>query len=137
MVCSTGEIIATSANQILPLKFHRDTKMLYYIHQTHLFSCSAEGGGELGTRLMNCYANRSIRPAYSSYVKSHFKMHLKHGFFWHSLATVWCDEVNLELGTLQVRLIELYVHTYFVNKPIVTEDMTSNFMALFVGIGGS
>ena len=64
-------------------------------------------------------------------------MHLKHGFFWQLLGTVWCDEVNLELGTLQVRLIELYVHTYFVNKPIVTEDMTSNFMALFVGIGGS
>ena len=90
-----------------------------------------------GTRLMNCYAKRSIRPAYPSYVKSHFKMHPKHGFFWHSLGTVWCDEVNLELGTLQTRLIELYVHTYFVKKAIVTEDMTSNFMALFVGIGSS
>ena len=29
--CSTGEIIATSANQIVPLKFRGPTKMLYYI----------------------------------------------------------------------------------------------------------
>ena len=41
---STGEIIATSANQIVPPKFRGPKKMLYYIHQTHLSSCSAEGG---------------------------------------------------------------------------------------------
>ena len=41
---STGEIIATSANQIVPLKFRGPTKMLYYIHQTLLSSCSVEGG---------------------------------------------------------------------------------------------
>ena len=29
---SPGEIIATSANQIVPPKFHGGTKMLYYIH---------------------------------------------------------------------------------------------------------
>ena len=34
---STGEIVATSANQIVPLKFHRGTK-LYYIQQTPLSS---------------------------------------------------------------------------------------------------
>ena len=48
MVCgkeaSTGEIIATSANQIVPPKFRGPTKMLYYIHQTPLSSCSVEGG---------------------------------------------------------------------------------------------
>ena len=31
---STGEIIATSANQIVPPKFLGPTKILYYIHQT-------------------------------------------------------------------------------------------------------
>ena len=31
---STSEIIATSANQIVPPKFHGPTKMLYYIPQT-------------------------------------------------------------------------------------------------------
>ena len=31
---STGEIVATSGNQIVPLKFHRGTK-LYYIHHSH------------------------------------------------------------------------------------------------------
>ena len=41
---STGEIIATSANQIVPPKFRGPTKMLYYIHQTPLSSCSVEGG---------------------------------------------------------------------------------------------
>ena len=41
---STGEIIATSANQILPQKFLGGTKMLYYIHQTPLSSWSVEGG---------------------------------------------------------------------------------------------
>ena len=41
---STGWIIATSANQIVPSKFRRPTKMLYYIHQTPLSSCSVEGG---------------------------------------------------------------------------------------------
>ena len=41
---STREIIATSCNQIVPPKFHGPTKMLYYIHQTPLSSCSAEGG---------------------------------------------------------------------------------------------
>ena len=40
---STGEIIATSANQIVPPKFRGPTKM-YYIHQTPLSSCSVEGG---------------------------------------------------------------------------------------------
>ena len=29
---STGEIIATSANQIVPLEFLEGTIMLYYIH---------------------------------------------------------------------------------------------------------
>ena len=38
---STG---ATSANQIVPPKFRGPTKMLYYIHQTPLSSCSVEGG---------------------------------------------------------------------------------------------
>ena len=41
---NTGEIIATSANQIVPPKFLGPTKMLYYIHQTPLSSCSVEGG---------------------------------------------------------------------------------------------
>ena len=41
---STGEIIATSANQIVLPKFCGPTKMLYYIHQTPLSSCSVEGG---------------------------------------------------------------------------------------------
>ena len=44
---STGEIIATSASQtVLPKfrKFRGPTKMLYYIHQTPLSSCSVEGG---------------------------------------------------------------------------------------------
>ena len=40
---STGEIIATSANQIVPLKFCGPIKM-YYIHQTPFSSCSVEGG---------------------------------------------------------------------------------------------
>ena len=40
----TGEIIATSANQIVPPKFRGPTKILYYIHQTPLSSCSVEGG---------------------------------------------------------------------------------------------
>ena len=35
---------ATSANQIVPPRFHGPTKMLYYIHQTPLSSCSVEGG---------------------------------------------------------------------------------------------
>ena len=40
---STGEVIATSTNQIVLqkfLKFRGPTKMLYYIHQTPLSSCS-------------------------------------------------------------------------------------------------
>ena len=41
---STGGIIATSANQIVLPKFRGPTKMLYYIHQTPLSSCSVEGG---------------------------------------------------------------------------------------------
>ena len=41
---STGEIIATSANQIFLPKFGRTTKMLYYIHQTPLSYCSVEEG---------------------------------------------------------------------------------------------
>ena len=41
---TTGEIIATSANQIVPPKFCGPTTMLNYIHQTPLFSCSVEGG---------------------------------------------------------------------------------------------
>ena len=40
---STGDIIATSANQIVPPKFRRGTKMLYYIHQTPLSSWRVEG----------------------------------------------------------------------------------------------
>ena len=46
---STGEIIATSANQIVPLKFCGPTKMLYYIHQTPVPLAVLKGG--LGTRL--------------------------------------------------------------------------------------
>ena len=46
---STGEMIATSANQIVPLKFCGGTKMLYYIHQTP-FSLGVLKG-VLGTRL--------------------------------------------------------------------------------------
>ena len=41
---STGGIIATSVNQIVPPKFRGPTKMLYYIHQTLLSFCSVEGG---------------------------------------------------------------------------------------------
>ena len=48
MVCgkeaSTGEIIAKSANQIVPPKFRGGTKILYYIHQTPLSSWRVEGG---------------------------------------------------------------------------------------------
>ena len=48
MVCgkdaSTGEIIAESANQIVPPKFRGGTKMLYYIHQLPLSSWRVEGG---------------------------------------------------------------------------------------------
>ena len=57
MVCGKeaqySEIIATSANQIVPPKFRGPTKMLYYIHQTP-FSysyCSVEGGSGDETRL--------------------------------------------------------------------------------------
>ena len=53
MVCgkeaSTGGVIATSANQIVPPKFRGPTKMLYYIHQTPLSFSVSKGG--LGTRL--------------------------------------------------------------------------------------
>ena len=42
---STGEIIATSANQIVLPKYLGGTKMLYYIHQTPLSFWSVEGGG--------------------------------------------------------------------------------------------
>ena len=45
---NTGGIIATSANQIVPLKFRRPTKM-YYIHQTSLSFSVLKGG--LGMRL--------------------------------------------------------------------------------------
>ena len=45
---NTGEIIATSANQIVPPKFLGGTKMLYYIHQT---SWSVEGGSGDETKL--------------------------------------------------------------------------------------
>ena len=46
-----GEIIATSANQMVLPKFRRGTKMLYYIHQTPLSSSSVEGGGGGGLRM--------------------------------------------------------------------------------------
>ena len=49
---STSEIVATSANQIVSLKFHRGTK-LYYIHQTPPFLWRVEG---LGTRLACIHA---------------------------------------------------------------------------------
>ena len=53
MVCGKeaqySEIIATSANQIVPPKFCGPTKMLYYIHQTPLFYCSVEGCVEGGS----------------------------------------------------------------------------------------
>ena len=46
---STGEIIATSANQIVPPKFLGATKMLYYIHQPPLPLGVLMGGlGDLG-----------------------------------------------------------------------------------------
>ena len=52
---STGEIIATSANQIVPPKFLGGTKMLYYIHQAPLSSWSVEGGSGDETRdLVTC-----------------------------------------------------------------------------------
>ena len=41
---STGEIVATSANQIVPPKFRGPTKMLYYIQQTPLSSCRGVWG---------------------------------------------------------------------------------------------
>ena len=41
---STGEIIAKSANQIVPPKFCGGTKILYYIHQTPLSSWRVDGG---------------------------------------------------------------------------------------------
>ena len=48
---STGEIIAKSANQIVPPKFRAGTKILYYIHQTPLSSWRVEGGsGDETTR---------------------------------------------------------------------------------------
>ena len=50
---STGEIIATSANQIVPLKFRGPTKILYYIHQTPLSSCSVEVGSGAETRSLH------------------------------------------------------------------------------------
>ena len=40
---SIGEIIATSANQIVLLKFLGGTKMLYYIHQPPLSLLSVDG----------------------------------------------------------------------------------------------
>ena len=43
---STGEIIATSANQIVPLEFLEGTIMLYYIHQNPLSPWGVEGGSE-------------------------------------------------------------------------------------------
>ena len=46
---STGEIIAKSANQIVPPKFLGGTKILYYIHQTPFPLGGLKGG--LGTRL--------------------------------------------------------------------------------------
>ena len=52
---STGEIITTSANQIVQLKFHGPPKMLYYIHQTPLSSCSVEwGSGDETTSHPDC-----------------------------------------------------------------------------------
>ena len=47
---STGEIIAKSANQIVPPKFHGGTKILYYIHQTPFSSWRVEGGSGDETR---------------------------------------------------------------------------------------
>ena len=56
MVCgkeaSTGEIMATSANQIVPPKFLGGTKMLYYVHQTPLFSWRVEERSGEETRLV-------------------------------------------------------------------------------------
>ena len=55
MVCGKeaqySDIIAISANQIVPPKFRGPTKMLYYIHQTPLSYCSVEGGSGDETRL--------------------------------------------------------------------------------------
>ena len=53
MVCGKeaqySEMIATSANQIVPPKFRVPTKMLYYIHQTSFPLAVLKG--DLGTRL--------------------------------------------------------------------------------------
>ena len=50
---STGEIIATSANQIVLPKILRGTKMWHYIHQTHFPLGGLKGG--LGSRLEHEY----------------------------------------------------------------------------------
>ena len=63
---STCEIIATSANQIVPPKFHGPTKMLYYIHQTPFSSCSVEGGSgdettvQVDQSLLNLYWSKFV-----------------------------------------------------------------------------
>ena len=48
---STGEMNATSANQIVLPKFCRPTKMLYYYAPDPLSSCSVEGGSGDETKL--------------------------------------------------------------------------------------
>ena len=48
---STGEIIAKSANQIVPPKFRGGTKILHYIHQTPLSSWRVEVGSGDETNL--------------------------------------------------------------------------------------
>ena len=62
---NTGEIIAISANQIVPPKFRGPTKMLYYIHQTPppLSSCSVEGGSgdETTIRVISHYSGTPFR----------------------------------------------------------------------------
>ena len=69
MVCSkqaysTGEIIATSANQIVPPKFRRPIKILYYIHPTPFHLAVLKGG--LGPRLGTVMLVEGWEPQFTS-----------------------------------------------------------------------
>ena len=57
---STGEIIATSPNQIVLPKFLRGTKMLHYTRQTPFPLGVLKGG--LGTRLVRRMCILSLSP---------------------------------------------------------------------------
>ena len=61
------KIIATSVNQIVPPNFRRTYKMLYYIHQTILSSCTVEGGsGDETTFHLTCCKASAI--CYTNYI---------------------------------------------------------------------